>query len=180
MKSLTQYEIIGMAVSVIVAVAVLGVFKLFPLLNTDQRAQAEAFDDIISINVVDRELDRSIGEAIAEASSASGSVTKLIVMDVEEGAGRDVRVGDTASVHYIGTIQDGQQFDSSYSKGEPFTFTVGAGEVIEGWDRGIVGMHEGGKRIIVVPSSMAYGSHSVGPVPAHATLIFAIELLSIR
>lgn len=180
MKSLTQYEIIGMVVSVVVAVAVLGVFKLFPLIGSDQRAQVNAFEDIIAINAVDRELDRSIGEAIAAGSSSSGSVAKLIVMDIEMGSGREVRAGDTASVHYIGTIQNGQQFDSSYSKNQPFTFTVGAGEVIEGWDRGVVGMQEGGKRILIVPASMAYGSHSVGPVPSNATLIFAIELLSIR
>ena len=88
-------------------------------------------------------------------------------------------VGDTVSVHYVGTLTNGTVFDSSYSRNQPFTFRVGVGQVIAGWDQGIPGMKVGGKRRLTIPPSLGYGNQAVGSIPANSTLIFDVELLSI-
>lgn len=83
-------------------------------------------------------------------------------------------------VHYVGTLPDSTEFDNSRRRGQPFTFQVGAGSVIKGWDEGLVGMKVGGQRILVIPPDKGYGAQAVGPIPANSTLVFAIELLEIR
>ena len=88
--------------------------------------------------------------------------------------------GDTVSVHYVGTLQNGTEFDNSNKRGAPFEFTVGGGQVIKGWDEGLVGMRVGGQRILVIPSDMAYGEKGIGPIPGGATLVFSIELIAIK
>jgi len=118
--------------------------------------------------------------AIAESFNALGTMEKMIVDDVIVGEGSGVKTGDTVSVHYIGTLQNGQQFDNSYTKGDEFSFTVGEGRVIKGWDEGVIGMKKGGQRILVIPAELAYGSNAVGPIPANSTLVFVIELISIK
>jgi FKBP-type peptidyl-prolyl cis-trans isomerase len=84
------------------------------------------------------------------------------------------------SVHYIGTLQDGTEFDNSKKRGAPFEFKVGEGRVIAGWEEGLVGMQVGGQRVLVIPPEKAYGSNGVGPIPGNATLVFSIELLEIK
>lgn len=99
--------------------------------------------------------------------------------DLIVGTGADAKTGMTVAVHYTGTLTDGTKFDSSLDRGEPFTFTLGAGEVIEGWDLGVVGMKVGGKRKLTIPSDLAYGEDGAGEsIPPNATLVFDIELLS--
>ncbi len=123
----------------------------------------------------------ALSATLIEAKSpVNGGLEKLIVNDVIVGYGEEVKEGSTVEVNYIGTLQNGQQFDNSYQKGQPFVFTVGEGKVIQGWDDGIIGMKVGGQRILVVPSSLAYGKDGYGPIPGDATLVFAIELLSIK
>ncbi len=91
------------------------------------------------------------------------------------------KVGDTITVHYVGTLEDGTKFDSSYDRNLPFTFTLGGGQVIAGWDEGLVGMKVGEKRHLVIPPEKAYGARGVPPIiPPNATLIFYVELLSIE
>lgn len=124
--------------------------------------------------------DDNPASSLSDAVDLSGKVDKLIIDDVVVGAGKSVIEGDTVSVHYIGTLQSGQQFDNSYLRGEPFEFTVGEGQVIQGWEQGILDMKVGGQRILVIPSDMAYGESGVGPIPPNATLVFAIELLEIK
>lgn len=98
-----------------------------------------------------------------------------------EGSGPSVLVGDTVSVHYTGTLTDGTKFDSSLDRGTPFEFTVGAGEVIQGWDEGIKGMKKGEKRVLYIPSSMGYGAYGAGEsIPGYAGLIFEVELVEIK
>ena len=87
--------------------------------------------------------------------------------------------GDLVTVHYVGTLTNGAKFDSSYDINRPYTFRLGAGAVIAGWDQGVVGMKVGGKRRLTIPPSLGYGSQPQGPIPANSTLIFEIELLSI-
>ena len=122
----------------------------------------------------------AFGEAVRQGSNAFGRVDSLIIDDIKPGEGPAVEAGDEVSVHYIGRLEDGQEFDNSYEKGSAFTFQVGKGRVIDGWDQGLVGMRAGGQRVLVVPPELAYGRDGFGPIPPEATLIFAIELVSIN
>ena len=101
--------------------------------------------------------------------------------DVTVGTGDVAVAGKQITVNYTGVFQDGKKFDSSLDPGRtPFTFTLGAGQVIKGWDIGVEGMKVGGKRIIVVPPELGYGANDYGPIPGNSTLIFEIELLSVK
>ena len=105
--------------------------------------------------------------------------TQLIIEDEVVGTGAEAKAGNDVTVHYLGTLTDGTMFDASRNHGDTgFTFTLGAGQVIKGWDQGVAGMKEGGKRKLTIPSDLAYGNRAVGGViPANATLIFEVELL---
>lgn len=105
----------------------------------------------------------------------------LQYVDLEEGSGPEVREGDTVLAHYTGWLEDGTRFDSSYQRGEPFTVIVGMGQVIPGWDEGLVGMQAGGRRQLVIPPDLAYGATGAGGViPGDATLTFEIEVLEVN
>lgn len=100
--------------------------------------------------------------------------------DIVVGTGAEATVGQKISVHYVGTLTNGSKFDASRDHGEPFQFTLGRGQVIKGWDEGVVGMKIGGKRKLVVPPEMGYGARGYPPViPANATLVFEVELLGV-
>jgi FKBP-type peptidyl-prolyl cis-trans isomerases 1 len=104
-------------------------------------------------------------------------------VDKEElvaGSGVTAMVGDLVTVHYIGTLVDGKVFDSSRDRGTPFTFNLGAGEVIRGWDQGVVGMKIGGTRRLIIAPDFGYGDRAVGPIPANSILIFEVELLGVE
>ena len=103
----------------------------------------------------------------------------LVIEDVAIGSGAVAASGDSVTVHYVGTLLNGTQFDSSYSRNQPFTFRIGAGQVIQGWERGVPGMRVGGKRRLTIPPSLGYGNQANGPIPANSTLRFEIDLLSI-
>ncbi len=107
-------------------------------------------------------------------------ITELIIEDQVVGGGAEAKAGDNVTVHYVGTLMDGTMFDASKNHGSTgFTFTLGAGQVIKGWDVGVAGMKVGGKRKLTIPSDMAYGNQAVGGViPANSDLIFEVELLS--
>lgn len=101
--------------------------------------------------------------------------------DTEEGSGREARSGDRVSVHYTGWLENGTKFDSSLDRGQPFEFVLGAGRVIRGWEEGVQGMREGGRRRLVIPPELGYGPRAVGGViPANSTLVFEVQLLAIR
>ncbi|MFH1749800.1 MAG: FKBP-type peptidyl-prolyl cis-trans isomerase [bacterium] len=100
---------------------------------------------------------------------------------LQEGEGAESKTGDTLSVHYTGTLENGTKFDSSVDRNEPFEFELGAGQVIVGWDQGMLGMKVGEKRKLIVPPELAYGEQSPSPdIPANSTLIFEVELLEIK
>ena len=106
--------------------------------------------------------------------------------DAVVGTGKEATAGTTAVVHYTGWLyapaapqQHGEKFDSSVGRG-PFSFQLGAGQVIKGWDEGVQGMKVGGKRTLIVPAAMGYGEGGAGPIPPNATLIFDVELLEVR
>ncbi len=101
--------------------------------------------------------------------------------DLTEGTGTEAQAGKTVSVHYTGWLTDGQKFDSSKDRGQPFEFPVGAGRVIKGWDEGVQGMKIGGVRKLTIPASLGYGARGAGGViPPNATLVFEVELLGVR
>ncbi|NVM74443.1 FKBP-type peptidyl-prolyl cis-trans isomerase FkpA [Duganella sp. SG902] len=123
------------------------------------------------------------GSASASASAAAVPFQKI---DTVTGEGKEAVAGATAVVHYTGWLYEpnapqthGAQFDSSSGRG-PFSFALGAGQVIPGWDEGVKGMKVGGKRTLIVPANMGYGDSGAGPIPPGATLIFDVELLDVR
>tara|TARA_B100001123_G_C15201759_1_gene983662 strand:- start:847 stop:1266 length:420 start_codon:yes stop_codon:yes gene_type:complete len=106
----------------------------------------------------------------------------LEVEDVTVGVGQAAQSGDAISVHYTGWLASGKKFDSSRDRGTPFSFRLGSGQVIQGWDRGLIGMQVGGVRRLTIPPDQGYGNREVGGglIPPNSTLIFEVELLSIE
>ena len=108
-------------------------------------------------------------------------VNELQIEDIKIGTGREVKPGDTVTMHYVGTLNDGEKFDSSYDRGIPFSTKIGVGHVIKGWDMGVPGMKIGGKRKLIIPSELGYGERGVDfTIPPFATLIFEVELVDIK
>ena len=105
----------------------------------------------------------------------------LQIEDLKAGAGPEAKSGDRVTVHYVGTLTDGKKFDSSRDRGKGFTFELGAGQVIKGWDQGVAGMKIGGLRKLTIPPDLAYGDRGFPPViPPKSTLVFEVELLSVK
>jgi FKBP-type peptidyl-prolyl cis-trans isomerase FkpA len=119
---------------------------------------------------------------------AGGNVDKLTVVDQKIGTGAEAKVGMKVTVHYTGWLYDdkardkhGKKFDSSRDSGEPFSFTLGEGRVIEGWDQGVAGMKVGGQRTLLIPAALGYGDHGAGDdIPPNASLVFDVELLGVE
>lgn len=123
---------------------------------------------------------RTKDDDTTDGTSTDESVTELVIEDLTVGTGEEAKAGDLVEVHYVGTLTDGTEFDASRNRGQTFSFTIGAGEVIQGWDEGVPGMKVGGVRKLTIPSDMAYGDYGVGSIPGGATLIFEVELVSIQ
>jgi len=105
---------------------------------------------------------------------------KLEIVELTEGSGASAASGKRVTVHYVGTLTDGTKFDSSRDRGQGFSFKLGAGEVIRGWDQGVEGMKVGGVRRLTIPHELAYGERGYpGVIPPRSTLVFEVELLSV-
>jgi FKBP-type peptidyl-prolyl cis-trans isomerase FkpA len=115
------------------------------------------------------------------ASAPAPAPTELTIEDTTVGTGAVASAADSplVTVHYTGTLLDGTKFDSSVG-GNPFSFTLGVGQVIQGWDKGLEGMKVGGKRKLTIPAAMAYGASAVGTIPANSPLVFEVELLKVE
>ena len=136
-------------------------------------------------------LSLSLAAGIAAAAPAApaapaASVQQLKTIDTVVGKGKQAVAGNTVKVHYTGWLyepkaakQRGKQFDSSVG-GEPFTFPLGMGGVIKGWDQGVAGMKVGGKRTLIIPAALGYGERGAGPIPPGATLMFDVELIDVK
>ncbi len=119
-------------------------------------------------------------QAILDELAQTGTVADLRIIEIVSGTGEGAQNGNTVVVHYTGVLPDGTVFDSSVNRGEPFSFVLGTGLVIQGWERGILGMKVGEKRLLVIPPSLGYGTRAVGAIPSGATLIFEVEMLEIK
>ena len=125
---------------------------------------------------------------VLSACTDSDSGAEITIESEQPGDGPVAREGERVAVQYRGWLYDpsqpdnkGQLFDSSYERGRPFSFVVGAGQVIEGWDRGVAGMRQGGTRTLIIPPELAYGSSGAGDaIPPNATLVFEIKLIDVR
>jgi FKBP-type peptidyl-prolyl cis-trans isomerase len=122
--------------------------------------------------------EKSQTEAPTHAPTPQGN---LKIEEIQVGTGAEAKPKSLVSVHYMGWLTDGKKFDSSRDRNQPFEFPLGEGRVIQGWDRGVVGMKVGGKRKLTIPPQMAYGERGAGGViPPNATLIFEVELLNVK
>lgn len=160
-------------------------YEKFAAMIDEEIAKSEA---LIRSGVAPKALYETILKNAARAPEAAPSgeakaegATRLLVNDVKVGAGRAAKNGDTLLVHYTGTLTNGREFDSSRTHGSPFRFELGQGKVIQGWDRGLVGMKVGGRRKLTIPPALGYGARGAGAIiPPNTTLIFDVELLSIE
>ena len=122
----------------------------------------------------------AVGLGMPLSACAERKKTNMKIEDIVVGTGAEAQPGQMVTVHYTGWLTDGQKFDSSKDRNDPFVFPLGQGMVIKGWDQGVVGMKVGGKRKLIIPSDLAYGDQGRPPkIPAKATLIFEVELLGI-
>jgi FKBP-type peptidyl-prolyl cis-trans isomerase len=163
-KIQTQIQFDYKNIAVVLVVVVIGVlgFVIFSL-NQDETTEDDQQKEVV--------LSEGGGE----------SVDELKIEDNVVGDGMETKEGDVASVHYTGTLMDGTKFDSSLDRGEPFEFELGAGDVIAGWDQGVVGMRVGGKRKLTIPPGLGYGERGAGSsIPPNSTLVFEIELLEVK
>ena len=127
-----------------------------------------------SINLHTQGADKKKEEVITTKSG-------LKYVEVKVGDGKIAKAGDVVEVHYTGTLKDGKKFDSSVDRNKPFSFNLGRGQVIKGWDEGVAGMKEGGKRKLIIPSELAYGPDGRPPaIPGNAELHFDVELLKVK
>ena len=181
MNPFNKIELIGIFGSVAVMALALSFIRFETDTLTKNTVSPESQQGaVIAVSQSNGDSETELEAALRTASSEDGTLSKLVVDDVRVGSGDPVTEGDIVTVHYIGTTQDGVRFDSSYERGEPFVFTVGEKKVIEGWEKGLIGMKVGGQRILVIPSEMAYGNRQIGPIKPNATLVFSVELLKIE
>lgn len=150
--------------------------------------QIISFISTVSLSVLIAGCSDKPSKSESSGSTIIHSSRSFTKAEVTVGTGAMARVGQQVSVHYTGWLYDpsssnqrGAQFDSSRTAGRPFSFPLGAGRVIKGWDQGVAGMRVGGQRVLIIPSDMAYGARGAGnDIPPHATLIFDVELLGVR
>lgn len=170
MRKLSRKEGLAVAITLILGFMAFGFTgTFFSLFNTAFTAP----ENNAAVSVLESNEDASPPWVAGE------NLGDLFVFDFQEGEGETLEVGETGVFHYIGMLSDGTVFDSSFG-GDPITVRIGEARVIEGWEKGVVGMKEGGRRRLVIPAEMGYGEAGFGPIPPNATLIFDIELVDVE
>jgi len=162
-------------IAVALAILVVAVFFIFPSLSPFQSVSSTG--DTQGTNL---QMQQNDGTTTSMDTTENNG--QLMATDEVVGTGATAEAGDTVTVQYVGSLTDGTVFDASKNHGDQgFTFTLGAGQVIQGWDIGVAGMKEGGKRKLVIPAALAYGDQAVGNViPAGSTLVFEVELVKVQ
>jgi peptidylprolyl isomerase len=163
--------------------------------TTSSREKAEAIEEEFEEQeeAEAKKVEKEGSEARKAAEAEAGELPKpnvpsgpapkdLVIEDVKQGSGPAAKVGDEVTVHYVGVLFDGGElFDSNWKGDKPFSFNLGKGEVIKGWDQGLPGMKVGGRRELIVPPELGYGSEGIYPsIPPNATLVFLVELLRVK
>ncbi|MGI9027968.1 MAG: FKBP-type peptidyl-prolyl cis-trans isomerase [Candidatus Saccharimonadales bacterium] len=138
-------------------------------------------DKPAATNTQSEDLQKQLDALQQQTNQPSAEGGTVESTDIVAGTGAEAVAGKSVTVNYVGTLKDGTKFDSSFDRNEPFTFNLGAGQVIKGWDQGVVGMKVGGKRKLVIPAALAYGEQSPSPaIPANSDLVFEIDLLNVQ
>jgi FKBP-type peptidyl-prolyl cis-trans isomerase len=171
----------GLSISIIIGIIVVAII----LLGTRKGAQTSQEPDVVFPEAVieTQEAPKVLEETTTQKKSAlkTFKINNMIIDVQKEGQGVAIENGKTAVVNYTGKLTDGTVFDSSIPRGQPFEFLLGAGRVIEGWDKGVLGMKVGEVRTLTIPPEMGYGARGAGAlIPPNATLVFEVELLAIK
>lgn len=176
-----KHVLIGVGIAILIIVlAIIGYYKFGRSVTVPQVTNNTVTEESVNVLPTGSELlgkkDANKMDPIQVIKKDSG----LVIEIRQEGTGAQVKSGDTVSVDYRGMFTNGTVFDESYKRGQQFSFTVGGGQVIAGWDEGLLGMKVGEKRRLTVPSNLGYGANDYGPIPGGSTLIFDIELHKIN
>lgn len=165
-------------IAVALALTVVAVFFIFPNaspfggVNANSQAEQQA--------AIDAALQDITTDETSPTTMTNENPAQLKITDTVVGTGEVAKAGDKVTVNYVGAFTNGKVFDASANNGtQGFTFTLGAGQVIKGWDQGVAGMRVGGRRNLVIPASLGYGEQDYGPIPGNSTLVFDVELLKI-
>lgn len=160
-------------IAVALALAVIAMFFIFPGLSPFTSMYAPD-DETAAVTTLDT------NQPSTTTPMSTENPTELQITDTVIGTGAVAAPGDTVTVNYVGSLTNGTVFDASANHGtQGFTFTLGVGDVIKGWDDGVAGMKVGGRRHLVIPAALGYGERANGPIPANSTLIFDVELLRV-
>lgn len=174
---MNEKYILVLAVFFVLVLVLVFVFKPHPVNKSEN--QTSKTSETENLNKAEESNSDKVGEP-EEASDISDINDDLKIEVLKQGAGETATSGDEITVHYTGYLLDGTKFDSSIDRGQPFSFILGKGQVIKGWDQGLLGANIGEKLKLTIPPSLGYGAKSIGPIPANSTLIFEVEVLGIK
>ena len=168
-------------VILIIIILIIAIFGFYFMFQNSQKKEEPKENNSGNQGAVGEE-DKSSSSPFTVARVLKEQNGGLEVEVIQEGQGKEAENGNIISVHYTGTLEDGSKFDSSRDRGQPFSFTLGAGQVIRGWDLGVLGMKVGEKRKLTIPPELGYGERGTpgGPIPPNAILIFEVELLNVQ
>lgn len=167
----------------VIVVGFLAVMLIISLVSDDDTTDASAGDDTETMTSTTEEEATTPTSAKPADPEPGGNqpVTELVIEDLHEGDGPEVKAGDTIVAHYLGaTYADGKPFQASWDSGETFTTVIGEGQVIQGWDEGIPGMKVGGRRKLIIPAEMAYGAEDTGDGRPRGDLVFIIDVYAVK
>lgn len=164
----------------LIIIAVIAIAGFYFLLQNSQNSENENQEINSSENSEQQEANSEKENKEESEKEVKGENQKLEIEILKEGIGEEAKRNNKVTVHYMGTLENGTKFDSSLDRGKPFVFTLGIGQVIKGWDQGVLGMKVGEKRKLTIPSELGYGSKGAGLIPPNATLIFEVELLEVE